>query len=378
MANYTNIQSAIDAGTTNMTILRNNSKNDDGTTTYATGIDWFKFNGAIVSNIYSSGNSWIGFGTSSEQLKVNRRDCAVWYEYSETGTIGRCRFYRFRWRGYSYYSTTAANALQEFEFFLFDTGQILLNFITVPTSYTDGANTLVCGSSTVSYSVTYGTPCEYTFTPSDISEGTGWSVGTDRPVTGYYKTSGTAVFSFPYTAVGSDSLYWDAVIPEGTDLKLYTKVNNGAYTQILNSGGTIQGLPDTACTLYVKAELSTTDRLKTPKLKSIHIRNTNDKKTLILSSALPNFSSAIGNIFVVYDGLGGLKGLGGPASAFRGAFTPSGLTWKGNQNDTEHIEVAASANVLLIPITYQSVTSESEHLEVSASAVVTLTDIHDI
>lgn len=378
MANYTTIQAAIDADTTNMTVLRNNSKNDDGTTTYATGIDWFKFNGVVVSNIYSSGNSWIGFGTSSEQLKVNRRDCAVWYEYKETGTIGRSRFFKFRWRGYSRYSQTAAANLQEFEFFLFDTGQILLRFFTVPTSDFDGVNALVCGADTVSYNVTAGRAVEYTFTPSDASTGTGWSVGGERPAVVDYKTTGDAVFTITnYSAGGGDSLFWVADTPTGTGLQMYAKVNDGAWNAINTNGGLISGLPSGSCTLHIKAELSTTDVTKTPKITGISVRSTIDKRILVLTPALPDFSSAVGDMTVSYDGLGGLQGTGGPTQGFTGTFTPMGLTWKGNQNDAEHIEVEVDASVTLTEIIYHSA-QETEHVEVSAGITVTLTDIHDI
>jgi len=379
VANYATIQAAIDAGTTNMTVLRNNSKNDDGTTTYATGIDWFKFNNATVSNIYSSGNSWIGFGASSEQLKVNRRDCAVWYEWSETGTIGNCRFYKFRWRGYSHYSATDNASLQEFEFFLFDTGQILLHFFTVPTSNFSGTNQLTCGSTSVNYSVTAGTPVEYTFTPSDASAGTGWSVGTDRPVTGYYKTSGNAILTLSnYVAGGGDSLFWVANVPENTSLNLYTKVNSGSWKQVRSNGGAIADLPSGACTLQIKAEMSTTDNTVTPSLTGLSIRSSADKKILILTPSLPNFSSAVGNMTVSYDGLGGLVGAGGPSSAFVGTFTPSGLTWKGHQNDEEHIEIGVAANVVLVSITSHNAQEPAEHIEIGIAATVTLTNIHDL
>ena len=80
---------------------------------------------------------------------------------------------------------------------------------------------------------------------------------------------------------------------------------------------------------------------------------------------------------VSYDGLGGLQGTGGPTSEFTGTFTPTGLTWKGNQNDAEHIEVEVDANVTLTEITYSSV-QETEHVEVNAGVTVILTDIHDI
>lgn len=379
MANYATLQAAIDAGTSNMTVLRNNSKNDDGTTTYATGIDWFKFNNVLVNNLYSSGNSWLGFGASAEQLKVNRRDCAVWYEYKETGMIGITKFFKFRWVGYSYYSQTGSNYSQGFDVFLFDNGQIFLNFYQVPSSNRDGQNQLICGSQTLNYTIS-ATPCEFTFTPSDPVNGTGWSVGSERPdVDVNFKPSGNVVFTLNnYGVGGDDSLHWTGDTPTGTSLKLYTKVDNGAYTEIASSGGRIQGLPSSGtCTLYIKAELATTDVHNTPKLTSITLKANDDKKVLTLSFANPNLSPAIGPVSVAYDGLGGLQGLGGPSEAFSGDFTPHGLTWKGNQMETEHIEMSMSVNGALLEITYINAKHE-EHIEMTLSANSVLTDIHDL
>lgn len=102
-----------------------------------------------------------------------------------------------------------------------------------------------------------------------------------------------------------------------------------------------------------------------------------NNKTLVLTLNMPNISSAIGAVTVSYDGLGGLKGVGGPSAAFDGIFTPSGLTWKGNQNDVEHIELGMTASAVLTVITYYD-TKETEHIELGIAATATLTDIHDL
>ena len=102
-----------------------------------------------------------------------------------------------------------------------------------------------------------------------------------------------------------------------------------------------------------------------------------NNKTLVLTLNTPNISSAIGAVTITYDGLGGLKGVGGPSDVFSGTFTPSGLTWKGHQNDEEHIEMAMAANVTLTQITYNN-TQENEHIEMTMAATVTLTNIHDL
>lgn len=131
-----------------------------------------------------------------------------------------------------------------------------------------------------------------------------------------------------------------------------------------------------------------------------------DNKTLKFTINKPSISSAIGNVTITYDGLGGLKGLGGPAAAFTGTFTPTGLTWKGHQNDVEHIEFSnIAANIILNELRNLQAKTADEHIEVSdinvtinlralqyldtkssdehiefsnISATVVLTDIHDI
>lgn len=384
MADYVTIQAAIDAGTTNMTVLRNHSRNDDGTSTYATGIDWFKFNNVVVSNIYSSGNSWLGFGVSSEQLRVNRRDCAVWDEFSEKGTIGVARFYKFTWKGTSDYNSSREKVdsyQQYFDVFLFDTGQILLRFFKVPTSSFDGTRQLVCGSQTVSYSVTAGTPVEYTFTPSDITSGTGWSVSTERPaIDAHYKSSGTAIITLAsYISGGDNTLYWTADIPTGTSVSMSASVNNGSW-QSVNNGSVITGM--TAGQIYnlrIKVDLSTTDITVTPSVSQIKILTDDDRKIMVLGLNVPNISGAIGNAEISYDGLGALAGVGGPTEAFEGTFTPSGMTWKGHQNDEEHIELnSIKASVIVTLVLYHDTKSADEHIELGLTANVILTDIHDL
>ena len=380
MADYVNLQAAIDAGISNMTCLRNNSKNDDGTSTYAIGIDWFHFNSATLANIYSSGNSWLGFGSSTEQMKVNRRDCAVYYEYKETGNIYKTKFFKFRWCGYSAYSSTGASYKQDFEVFLFDTGQIYLRFFTVPTSNINGTNALVCGSETISYSVSGGQPCEYTFTPSNPTTGTGWSVASGKPeLTASFKSSGEAVYELSYVAQGSDKLSWFESIPDGTSVKVYTKINNGSYRRIRN-GAMIKDMVSigTLCTLSIKVDLATENSNNSPIVSNMIIKGEGDTNKLYLAMNTPNFGSAVGDITVSYDGLGGLRGYGGTVLPFSGSFTPIGLTFKGHHNNNEHINMGLSnVNIQLTGITYHNTKTE-ENINMGISASIVLTDIHDL
>lgn len=140
MADYTRIEDIV-AGVENATQLRTNSKQDDGTDTI-TGIDWFSYGGKICNYIYANGNGWIGFGSSSEDLKVNRRDQAMWNLWREEGNyviLSRAyRFLRIRWSGYTYYGATDSGSLLTFDVLLFETGDIMIYLVDVPISNYDG------------------------------------------------------------------------------------------------------------------------------------------------------------------------------------------------------------------------------------------------
>jgi len=200
MANYNTIVEAINADTSNMTVLRDHIKNDDDTSEYTTGIDWFKFNNTVVDKIYSSGNSMIGFGNTN-YLEVNSRDCAVWDEYSESGMIGGNRFFKFKWCGVSSYNAdpTTEATKQWYDVFLLDNGQIYLYFYVVPTSGCTGDNILVCGNNIVTFTVNEGISCEYTFKAADATAGTGWLVVSGKPTidpTPEPKPTPTVVYTF--------------------------------------------------------------------------------------------------------------------------------------------------------------------------------------
>lgn len=140
MANYNSVEEIV-AGVANATQLRTNSKQDDGVDTI-TGVDWFSYAGIACTSLYASGNSWIGLGRSQEDLKVNRRDAAMWNLWREEGTIGAVRFIRIRWSGYTAYNSTSTSALLTYDVILFDTGDIQLYIVDIPTSNYSGTFTL--------------------------------------------------------------------------------------------------------------------------------------------------------------------------------------------------------------------------------------------
>ena len=387
MANYTTLQAAIDAGTTNMTAVRNNSENDDGTDTVASGITWFYFNGVQVTNLYVSGNSWIGFGASSEQLKVNRRDAKVYYEYTEAGTIGNTRFFKLRWRGYSAYSQTADAYAQQFDVFLLDNGQIYLNWFKVPTSSFDGTNALVCGSTTVSFSPTAGTAGEWTFTPTDAASGTGWSVATDRPnLVVDHKTSGSAVYTVSGITgtAASSTIAWTEDKPAGTSVSVSVSTDGVSYSAVTNGGRNCPPGTYNNATVYIKVELATTDATFTPTVSGLHfiLQTTEDQHSMIIEmQPLQRFESAAGPITVAYNGGGTLIGEGGAVLAFTQSFTPTDLVPKPHQNDAEHIEISSIAAAGTLTKIHYTNTAEQDqgHIEIaSITATGTLTKVSDI
>ena len=131
MANYNSLEDMLNT-TENMECLVNNIRHDDDVMQFV-GVDWFKFNGSLISNIFVSGNSFIGLGANAEHLLVCRRDAAMYSFYREEGEIyGTYKFLKLRWEGYAQYNNTSEDVRLYYEWFFFDTGDMLLNIIKSP------------------------------------------------------------------------------------------------------------------------------------------------------------------------------------------------------------------------------------------------------
>ena len=132
--------------------LRNNSLQDDGTDTVK-GVDWFQYKGKTAATLYVSGNSWIGFGENTEQLKIVRRDTDLMTLRREEGTIwGTYKFLRIRWEGYSVHGNRNEATRMVWDAILFDTGEICVFFDTIPTNSSYLADSsLVTGDGTLSF-----------------------------------------------------------------------------------------------------------------------------------------------------------------------------------------------------------------------------------
>ena len=120
MANYNSLDDMLNT-TENMECLVSNTRHDDDVMQFV-GVDWFKFNGSLISNIFVSGNSFIGLGTNAEHLLVCRRDAAMYSFYREEGEIyGTYKFLKLRWEGYAQYNNTSEDVRLYYEWFFFDT-----------------------------------------------------------------------------------------------------------------------------------------------------------------------------------------------------------------------------------------------------------------
>lgn len=131
MANYDSVGAMMNTKE-NMEHFVVNTRHDDDVMQFA-GADWFNFNGTPISNIFVSGNSFIGLGTNAEHLLVCRRDAAMYDFYREEGSLfGAYRFLKIRWEGYAQYNNTSEDVRLVYEWFFFETGDMFLNIIKAP------------------------------------------------------------------------------------------------------------------------------------------------------------------------------------------------------------------------------------------------------
>lgn len=156
MADYVMLEDIFET-TENMTVLRDNRLNDDGTDT-VTGVDWFRFRETTAASFYVSGNSWIGIGQNSEQLKISRRDADLYTLKREEGTLfEHYKFLRIRWEGYSAHGNNNASTRLIWDALFFDTGDIVLYFVEVPASSSSiGECSLYTKSKNISFQIAKG------------------------------------------------------------------------------------------------------------------------------------------------------------------------------------------------------------------------------
>jgi hypothetical protein len=186
MADTVSFDSLLDT-TTGMTAIVNNKKHDDDVVS-VTGVDWFTYAGKTASTIYVSGNNFIGFGQNAEQLKIWRRDGAVYYIYRQEGTLtsGK-RFLKIRVEGYVYYSSTSSSYALKYEVFLIEGQTLFINVVQRPTSssYT-GTSSITDGKTTtnLTLSVSSTVPVSILVKNAGVSQAVSYEKFVDKYVTG--------------------------------------------------------------------------------------------------------------------------------------------------------------------------------------------------
>lgn len=153
--------------------LQHGSKNDDGIVKYPYEVNdvGFNFNGATVKIIQGSGNSQIYFDGTSRGIYINNRDGAMYYFGVQTGTVGvgiLYNYFRIRWKGYSYYSSSDDSCLLEYDLVGLSTGDLYLKIYHWPTSYNTGTNKLILDSGEVAFTPSADS-LEFTFRHQDSS-----------------------------------------------------------------------------------------------------------------------------------------------------------------------------------------------------------------
>ena len=153
MVIYDSVRSIMNT-TENMEHLIVNTRYD-GTTLQYQGVDWFQFNGKVISNIYVSDNSFIGLGNRTEHLLVCRRDASLYNFYREEGSLfGTIRFLKLRWEGYAQYNNTTEDVRLVYEWFFFETGDMFLNLIKAPNAAGYLGTSRINGSMNQDFAVT--------------------------------------------------------------------------------------------------------------------------------------------------------------------------------------------------------------------------------
>ena len=220
MANYNSLEDMLNT-TEKMECLVNNTRHDDDVMQFV-GVDWFKFNGSLISNIFVSGNSFIGLGANSEHLLVCRRDAAIYSFYREEGEIyGVYKFLKLRWEGYAQYNNTSEDVRLYYEWFFFDTGDMLLNIIKAPNAAGYLGTNRVNGSTNKDFTV---------------------AVTQQQYITFYHKDNDGKQFEIEYKLIDLMPPFDSKYLLSDKDGKFYRLMHNKAFVDsiIFNRGQCIR------------------------------------------------------------------------------------------------------------------------------------------
>lgn len=140
------------------------TRNDDSTVTLPDIGFNFNYNGTAIRQLYTSGNTWIGFGAGSEQLCINRRDASYNNLFYEKEVEYSINLFRVRFEGNSSYGSWGSNDLI-WELSVFETGVIRLVIEKIPNN---GTNSFI-NPGIGTQALTLASGKSYIFTPSDVT-----------------------------------------------------------------------------------------------------------------------------------------------------------------------------------------------------------------
>lgn len=311
--------------TDGMTAIINNKKQDDNTVS-VTGVDWFTYAGKTVSTVYVNGNNWIGFGKSTEQLKICRRDGTVYYIYRQEGTLNTGKkFLKIRVEGYTYYSSTAAAYAVKYEVFLIEGQTIFVNIIQIPTnssyigtsSITDGTNTKslnITTSTTMPLYVLVGNAGESQEVTYEMYPGktyTSISVTTMPDKTSYYEGQTLDLAGLVVTGTTSDG---ETIAIDGYSVSGFDSSTVGTNTLTVSFKKCtttfdlqiLKDVPSEIAAIYIE-----TDHIllndEQPKVSGINVKYASGKKIYTSSGfEVSGFNSSVAGtntLTITYEGL---------------------------------------------------------------------------
>lgn len=210
--------------TAGMTAVVNNKKHDDDVVS-VTGVDWFTYAGKTASTIYVSGNNFIGFGQNAEQLKIWRRDGAIYYVYRQEGTLtsGK-RFLKIRVEGYVYYSSTSSSYALKYEVFLIEGQTLFINVVQVPTdnSYT-GTSSITDGNSTTNLNISISSTVPISILVKNA--------GVSQEIT-YEKYSDLVIASITVSKMPDKTIYYQKELFDKTGLEISGTTSTGETVSV--------------------------------------------------------------------------------------------------------------------------------------------------
>ena len=223
MANTVSFDSLLNT-TTGMTAVVNNVKHDDDVVS-VTGVNWFTYAGKTASTIYVSGNNFIGFGQNSEQLKIWRRDGAIYYVYRQEGTLdsGK-RFLKIRVEGYVYYSSTSSSYALKYEVFLIEGQTLFINVVQRPTSssYT-GESSITDGKTTTNLNISISSTVPISILVKNA--------GVSQEIT-YEKYSDLVIASITVSKMPDKTTYYQKELFDKTGLEISGTTSTGETVSV--------------------------------------------------------------------------------------------------------------------------------------------------